>query len=474
MITPQEYEKLVLSAILRYPDSQDLIPQKITFELSADRFTSKPHQLIYSAIQNLVVKKTVPNVANVASELNSHLEQVGGLSYLQSLISFLPDTGTNGYDGYENWMRKVDESGRLFKFRDVIVKYNKSLEDFEKAFGEITDTEEFYQKFVSQLDNGTKARNSYEDISCAVDIALRRFEQAREGQVIDLIESRLPSLERFHIPRPASFGVIAGLPSMGKTQLAIQIAVGVAINLYLNHLEGFVSINSLETSKDRIAERIACLLSSIDSQKMADGRLEENEIKRYYLAMNFVKRLPIKINDNPDITSSQFVSQAVSSHLYYGKRVLGVSDYTELFADKQTDSEEQRVANIVKNVRRVCWITGSCEILISQFSNKASSNPTKIGHLASARYSGAVGQAADWFIEVYNPIQMKLSNLNPTLPDGKREDAAYILVEKNKEYRVGESEFLWIPEYKQFIDLQLSMNQVYRDFNQSTMKEEDF
>jgi replicative DNA helicase len=144
----------------------------------------------------------------------------------------------------------------------------------------------------------------------------------------------------------------------------------------------------------------------------------------------------------------------------HGPRVMGMADYFELFADKD-DNEEQRISNIARNQRRISWETGSCELGISQFNNSVMMSSTKIGGAHRTRYSGAIWHAADIFVEVYNPIQMRKAGIDFVLPDGMSEDFAYFIIEKNKDHGLGKKAFEWSPQCTRFRDLSLPLGEVY-------------
>jgi len=468
-----EYEKCVLSVILRF--SADVVPKAIAVELDDDKFDSKgPHAVIYRAMQDVIFDGGTPNVPNMCRALGSNLESVGGREYLQSLLGWLPAIGVADTSGFETWVRVVDSAGRLRQLGQVVDKYGRLYEDFDRLVEQVEDVDAFTANLLQEINKGIGSiQSSYKPISCAVEEERRRVEQERQGKVVDIIPMGWPNLERYFIPRPSTFGVIAGISAMGKTQFALQVMLGAAMHLYENNLPGCVAINELEMTSQRLTRRLACCMVGVDSTNLALGRLDALTYKKYYEMLDYIEQLPISYDDNPNLTSTKLSWEAMAMHLSSGPRIMGVSDYVELFMD-EGDSEELRVSNVVRNQRRISWETGSCEIAISQYNNSVMATSNKMGGMFRTRYSGAIGQAADWFLEIYNPVQMVKSNISFALPDGYEADRAYCLIAKNKDHAVGREPFEWVPEYTRFRDVSLGMNEIYRIRKLDYGNSEDF
>lgn len=458
-----EYEKAIISLIVRFSFGPENIPQRICSELDSDKFGMGANRIIYHAIQNIVIRGEIPNIPNTAKELGASLETVGGEEYLQSLLGFLPLLGVSGWEGYETWVRAVDSAGRLRQLGLVVDSYGKLYEDFEKLVSEVSDVNSFISQFLDAINDGIgHMKSGYDHVSMAVEEELEYIKLAKAGFVTDIIPTGWPSLEKYFVPRPGTLGLVVGLSSMGKSQFVLQLILGVAINLYDNNLPGFVTFNALEMNKRRLVRRMACCLAAINSDHIDGAVLTDDQWEIYEAQLDYVRRLPILLDDTPNITSSELVSNALAQHITNGPRILGVADYVELFGDKNRDSEEQRVSSAVRNQRHIAWKTGSCEIVVSQFSNEALKTSDKIGGLSRARYSGAIEHACDWGIEIYNPPQMTNKGIKFVLPDDYNENLAYALVEKNKDHAVGRVVLEWTPEITRFKDVALGMNELYR------------
>lgn len=439
--------------MIKEPD----ISNKIIIELEPRRFGSKPHQKIYQAIKKCILKNKKLDLHAIGEQLGEHLEQCGGFEYLSSLNQVVDILGLNDWEAL---VRKIDDAGRLRELSKLHSDYTKDFDDLEVLLDRTDNVDEYIQSYASKLEGISQTvSTNYQPISVAVNDARKLINQ---GFCTDIIPCGWPNLSNYMIPRPKSIGAVIGISSMGKTQFCLQLAYGVGNFLKLQKQKGVVAINSLETPGDRLALRLAYMIGGFNSINIMQGRfssIDEEKINEY---LDYIATLPIVFNDSPDLSTEQFVTHATIQGVI-DKRVLGISDYLELFSDKK-DTEELRISNAARNIRRVCWRTGSCEIAISQVNNSVMSTMTKIAGLDKARYSGAIKHIIDWGIEIWNPIQMKKANISFTCPPHLSEDRAYALVEKNKDYSVGQVALDWIPEFMRFRDMALPMNKVF-DFD---------
>lgn len=296
-MSPNEYEELVLGLILRFP-STNRIAERITGELTDDKFISKDHRLIYRAIKQLVTDGQIANTVNTAKQLNSHLDSCGGIEYLESLTRLPESAGIFEPKGYDKWVEAVDSAGRLYKVVEATGKFKK--EDFEKIFISNPNVDELIIKLMEELNEALKSSTTaYRSIKEFGDEELRYFEKEKSGEVVDIIPCNLKCLRDNFIPRPYSFGGIIGSSGTGKTSLALQIGLDVAQNLYHNKQEGIVSINSLETMGRRVFRKLACYVAKINSEELAAGSLSTHQLDNYHEAVHYVMGLPIVMDDNP-------------------------------------------------------------------------------------------------------------------------------------------------------------------------------
>ena len=470
MISPNDIEKLVLGTCLAYPNGTENLPQRVIYELDISRFDGPSHPHIYNAIKSCVYKKIIPNVPNVAIEMKGTLDNAGGMEYLESLPNFLSLVKVHDAQGLGEWVRQVDLLGRARLIHTVLnKKVGMPLEDFQKRVLESDDPDKYLSELTLEINRYVSgSKSDYQPFSNAVQKFRDRVEASLRGEVTEIVPCGIPNLEKYCIPRPRSYGVIAGISGQGKTQFALYIAIGVAIQLEQRKENGQVAINTLEQQGDRLAMRVACMMTGVNSLTIAHGKITRQEADRLFEKCDYIQSLPIVYNDDPNVTSSQFVTHAICEHLKKS-RVLGIFDYPALSKDK-AENEQEKISTVSRNVRSVCWETGSCEIAIVQMNDEATSSAYKIGGMFASRGSRAPAHNADWWIEIVNYPQLEKAQLKATVPDKRNRDMAYALIEKNKDYPIGEEAFEWTAEYTLFRDVSLPVGKLYRE----AKREDDF
>lgn len=466
-MTPHELERLVLGACLSHPNGNDNIPLKIVTELDVSRFITPVNQKVFNGIKKCVYKRIPATPLNVGFEMGaSDLEACGSMEYLEENARFPASWGIFDKSSIPDLVRRLDIQGRgaaLFLIQERNTQ--GTLDDFLRRLASVEDPEGLLFDIATQITATLGGSSSgYRPFSEAVDEAILRLKKASKGEVTSIIPMGWPNLEKYCIPRPRSFGVLAGISSMGKTQFALQILYGVALNLKKKNEKGKVAINTFEQSGSDLASRLGQMISRVNSHDVARADITKEQFDRLMINYEMLRELPIIFSDDPTLNSNQIILQAISDE---GPRILGVTDYVELVTDNG-ESEELRVSQITRNLRKICWHTHSCEMMLSQVNDNALKN-YGVGGMFSSRYSRAPAHAADWYIELVNYPQMNRSNLKVGTPDGRNSELAYAIIEKNKNYSVGEEPFEWTPEYTLFRDMSLPMGKIYAD-----IKEDDF
>ena len=94
--------------------------------------------------------------------------------------------------------------------------------------------------------------------------------------------------------------LIAARPGMGKTSLALNIALDVA-----KKSAKTVAFFSLEMSREQLAMRLLSNESFVDNQKLLTGRLTEEEWTKIGIASSALSQTDIRVDDNPSISVAE-------------------------------------------------------------------------------------------------------------------------------------------------------------------------
>ena len=104
--------------------------------------------------------------------------------------------------------------------------------------------------------------------------------------------------------QPSDLILIAARPSMGKTAFALNVALNAAFK------DNIVGIFSLEMSSEQLGHRLMSTYSNIDSQRMRNGEIAEDELLELAMALEKIAELKLFIDDTPGISIMELRSKA--------------------------------------------------------------------------------------------------------------------------------------------------------------------
>lgn len=167
-----------------------------------------------------------------------------------------------------------------------------------------------------------------------------------------------------------------------------------------------VAYVSLEMSEEQVIQKILSKKTKINSRKIRNGDLTQNEIDKVSIACNEITQIPMSI-----LTKSNTIQQIeieARRMKNRNKMDLLVIDYLQLVRNLGNfKSREQEVADISRTLKLLSLEIDIPIIALCQLNRNASRNePT----LADIRESGAIEQDADNVIFLY-PQEEEDSNI---------------------------------------------------------------
>ena len=233
--------------------------------------------------------------------------------------------------------------------------------------------------------------------------------------------------------------LLAARPAMGKTAFALNLCLNVA-----KKYNKTVAMFSLEMSREQLAMRLLSIESFVDGQKMATGKLTEDEWSKLCMASAALSQTDIRVDDNPAITVAEMNAKC--------RRVenLGmvIIDYLQLMNGsgygKGGDSRVNVVSEISRSLKIMAKELNVPVICLSQLSRGPESRTDKRPMLSDLRESGAIEQDADEVLFLYRD---EYYNEN-----SEDKGIAECIVSKNRHGEVGTVKLQWIPQYQTFTD----------------------
>ena len=233
--------------------------------------------------------------------------------------------------------------------------------------------------------------------------------------------------------------LIAARPAMGKSAFALNIGANVA-----HTYKKTVAIFNLEMSREQLAMRLLANKSYVELQKLATGKLSDEEWTKLCMASDELSRMDIRIDDNPTVT----VADINAKCRRLDNLGLIIIDYLQLMQGsgygKNSENRVVVVGEISRSLKIMAKELNVPVICLSQLSRAVESRTDKRPILSDLRESGAIEQDADSVMFIYRD-----EYYNPNTED---KGVAECIVAKNRHGETGAVKLQWIGQYQSFAD----------------------
>lgn len=275
-------------------------------------------------------------------------------------------------------------------------------------------------------------------------------EAASSGQKIPGLSTGLNDLDRYILGlNKGELILIAARPGMGKTSIALNIAMNVA-----KKSGKTVAVFSLEMSREQLVSRLLAGEGLVPSQNLLTGQLNSDEWKRIAAAAQVLSGTDMRIDDNPMLSVSDMNAQC--------RRIsnlgLVVIDYLQLMQSAGGDSRKYAGENrqqVVSDISRMLKIMAKelnvPVICLSQLSRASEGRPNKRPMLSDLRESGAIEQDADVVIGLYREGYYNAECEEPNVSEA--------IVLKNRKGQTGTVKLAWLAEYTTFAAYEGNLNE---------------
>ena len=237
--------------------------------------------------------------------------------------------------------------------------------------------------------------------------------------------------------------LLAARPGMGKTSLALNIALNVGKNSGKT-----VAMFSLEMSKEQLALRLLSSEALVESNRLLTGELRESDWMKVAEAAGVLSRADIRLDDNPLLT----VSDMNAKCRRLDNLGLVVIDYLQLMSSaggsmKHSGESRQQAGSDISRMLKIMAKELQVPVLcLSQLSRANEKRDDKRPMLSDLRESGAIEQDADIVLFIFREDYYS--------PDSDKRNIAELIVAKNRHGETGKVELKWMPEFTTFDTLE--------------------
>ena len=381
-----EAEQALLGALLVNNEAIHLVA---TF-LEPEHFFMPVHGRIYEAVMHYVGRREIANPVTLKSyfEHDEGLKEAGGGAYLARLAGSAV-TVINA-EHYGCAIHDLHVRRGLINLAEDMrdTAYDAPLDQPPREQAERAEA-----KLHELLEGAPGTHSECRTIADAVGEAITGIERAykADGALQGLpvgikgIESRLGGLQA------PDLIVLGGRPGMGKTGMALGIALAAAGGGH------DVLYASLEMSAEQLGKRALSILTGVSHHLLQTGQVEPHDFDAIYRASRRFEDMPLIIDDAGGQTPDRIERRA--RRLARQSRLdLLIVDHLQLMRPPRETRPQGRVQQITEFTMRMKALAKELHIpvlLLSQLNRANERSDNKVPQLVDLRDSGSIEQDAD-------------------------------------------------------------------------------
>ena len=402
-----EAEQALLGALLVNNEAIHLVASF----LEPEHFFLPVHGRIYSAVMQMVGRRETANPVTLKTffENDKALTEAGGGQYLARLAGSAVTVINAGH--YGRAIHDLHVRRALIAFAEDVrdAAYDAPLdqppaEQAERAESRIHEILQSAPGTGSKRRSiGTAMREAAEDVE--------RTHQA-DGALLGLpvgikaMERRVGGLQA------PDMIVLGGRPGMGKTGMALGIALAVA---QAGHA---VLYASLEMSAGQLGKRALSILTGVSHHLMQMGQVTQSDFDVVYRASQQFKELPLEIDDTGGQTPD-YIERTARRLKRQSRLELLIVDHLHLMrspAEARTHNRVQQITEFTMRMKALAKELDIPVLLLSQLNRAGERADNKVPQLSDLRDSGSIEQDADSILLLYREAYY-LANHEPSTSD---------------------------------------------------------
>ncbi len=398
---------------------------------------------IYETIYEMFSYSQVIDPVTVLDKMRERgtFDEQTSTKYIMQLMEITP-TAAN----VKQYAKIVHDKAML---RELSTAASDIIETVYDGVGTAQDILEAAEKRVFALRRGNTSESLERVSTILLSVFDRLTELSEAGSDISGISTGLRDLDKFISGlNKSDLMLLAARPGMGKTSMALNIALSVA----KKYPKRTVAFFSLEMSKQQLVTRLISNESFVDNKKLTTGKLSDDEWTKIGIAASALSQTDLRVDDNPSLT----VAEMNAKCRRIDDLALVVIDYLQLMTSAGTkgysgENRQQVVSDISRSLKIMAKELNVPVLCLSQLSRANESRQDKRPMLSDLRESGAIEQDADEVLFLYREDYYN--------KDTEKQNVAECIVAKNRHGETGTVELQWLPQFTTFADREWRHNE---------------
>ncbi|HEY4440612.1 MAG TPA: replicative DNA helicase, partial [Candidatus Elarobacter sp.] len=267
--------------------------------VSPSDFHAPLHETIYLALYALYERGEPLDKVALAGELKNRglLDKIGGMAYVNSLMDTVPTAASAEY--YARIVREKSSLRGLIHAGTQITQLGFESED--DVPGALDRSEQIVYEVGNRSD-----RNAFAAVPSLLLGVFQSLERRHEQKGDRTgVTAGYRDIDDYTAGwQPGNLVILAARPAMGKTSLALNMAVAAA-----KDEKKPVAFFSLEMTKQELVERLLSSEAKLDASKLRRGAIADRDWEKIGHAMGVLHELPIYLDDSGAVTVTEIRSR---------------------------------------------------------------------------------------------------------------------------------------------------------------------
>ena len=437
-----EAEKAVLGAVFLDPeaiiDASDI--------LQPDEFYEHANRIVFQAMLNISDREEVIDPVTLQDELkkNNQVDDIGGIAYVTELSMATPTAA------HVTYYAKIVKRKAIL--RNLISTSQRIIQNAIEGSDDVTDILDDAESQIMGVSQDN-ASGGFKSIHDVLNTAMEEINSIPDdGNMVTGLPSGFSELDKmttgFH---DDELIILAARPGVGKTAFALNVAQFVGLKT-----DKTVAMFSLEMGAEQLVQRMLASEGLIDSQHLRTGQLTDEEWRKLVVAAGSLDNTSIYIDDTPGIKMSEIRAKARRLAKEKGNLGLIVIDYLQLIEGPRSESRQQEVSAISRQLKKLAKELHIPVIALSQLSRSVEQRQDKRPVLSDIRESGSIEQDADIVAFLYRDDYYR--DERDEDDEGEVEAEAdngevEVIIEKNRSGTRGTVKLMFSKPYNRFSNL---------------------
>ena len=437
-----EAEKAVLGAVFLDPeaiiDASDV--------LQPDDFYEHVNRIVFQAMLNISDREEVIDPVTLQDELkkNNQVDDIGGIAYVTELSMATPTAA------HVTYYAKIVKRKAIL--RNLISTSQRIIQNAIEGSDDVTDILDDAESQIMGVSQDN-ASGGFKSIHDVLNTAMEEINSIPDdGNMVTGLPSGFSELDKmttgFH---DDELIILAARPGVGKTAFALNVAQFVGLKT-----DKTVAMFSLEMGAEQLVQRMLASEGLIDSQHLRTGQLTDEEWRKLVVAAGSLDNTSIYIDDTPGIKMSEIRAKARRLAKEKGNLGLIVIDYLQLIEGPRSESRQQEVSAISRQLKKLAKELHIPVIALSQLSRSVEQRQDKRPVLSDIRESGSIEQDADIVAFLYRDDYYRDERDEDDEGEVEAEEdngEVEVIIEKNRSGTRGTVKLMFSKPYNRFSNL---------------------